>query len=186
MACFISSKTWHRCKISIVSVWAFRRRPFKRKFCLSEHGRWMIRTLSHLLVVKNELQKVIQYRKTYKWKNLGTQHSKFSKDLKVILLCHFIINCEGKTLQVKMVLAWILFKWIIFPDFRHLHFSHSDKNIKLSHNMIISLFISAHSHHVIWHLANFSKFNEVVVLNLYSQNQGFFPPSQKFVSRILI
>lgn len=44
----------------------------------------MISTLSHLIVVKNELQKVIQYRKTYKWKNLGTQHSKFSKDLKVI------------------------------------------------------------------------------------------------------
>ncbi|KAB5546511.1 hypothetical protein PHYPO_G00072940 [Pangasianodon hypophthalmus] len=36
-------------------------------------------------VVKNELQKVIQYRKTYKWKNLGTQHSKFSKDLKMAI-----------------------------------------------------------------------------------------------------
>ncbi|KAK3518994.1 hypothetical protein QTP70_016186 [Hemibagrus guttatus] len=36
-------------------------------------------------VVKNELQKVIQYRKTYKWKNLGTQHSKFSKDLKTAI-----------------------------------------------------------------------------------------------------
>ncbi|KAM9445963.1 uncharacterized protein Hap1MRO34_024664 [Clarias gariepinus] len=36
-------------------------------------------------VVKNELQKVIQYRKTYKWKNLGIQHSKFSKDLKMAI-----------------------------------------------------------------------------------------------------
>ncbi|XP_060749446.1 uncharacterized protein LOC132861857 isoform X3 [Tachysurus vachellii] len=36
-------------------------------------------------VVKNELQKVIQYRKTYKWKNLGAQHSKLSKDLKMAI-----------------------------------------------------------------------------------------------------
>ncbi|TSL61285.1 Cerebellin-4 [Bagarius yarrelli] len=36
-------------------------------------------------VVKNELQKVIQYRKTYKWKNVGTQHFKFSKDLKIAI-----------------------------------------------------------------------------------------------------
>ncbi|XP_053499137.1 protein diaphanous homolog 3 isoform X1 [Ictalurus furcatus] len=36
-------------------------------------------------VVKNELQKVIQYRKTYKRKNLGSQHSKFSKDLKIAI-----------------------------------------------------------------------------------------------------
>ncbi|GAA6107004.1 formin-H isoform X1 [Tachysurus ichikawai] len=36
-------------------------------------------------VVKNELQKVIQYRKTYKWKNLGAQDSKLSKDLKTAI-----------------------------------------------------------------------------------------------------
>ncbi|KAL6483408.1 hypothetical protein MHYP_G00082800 [Metynnis hypsauchen] len=36
-------------------------------------------------VVKNELQKVIQYRKTYKGKNLGSQHSKFTKDLKLAI-----------------------------------------------------------------------------------------------------
>ncbi|XP_066528405.1 uncharacterized protein [Hoplias malabaricus] len=36
-------------------------------------------------VVKNELQKVIQYRKTYKGKNTGIQHSKFSKDLKLAI-----------------------------------------------------------------------------------------------------
>ncbi|KAI4874370.1 hypothetical protein NFI96_017453, partial [Prochilodus magdalenae] len=36
-------------------------------------------------VVKNELQKVIQYRKTYKGKNLGSRHSKFTKDLKLAI-----------------------------------------------------------------------------------------------------
>ncbi|KAF7696118.1 formin-like protein 16 isoform X1 [Silurus meridionalis] len=36
-------------------------------------------------VVKNELRKVIQYKKTYKWKNLGSQYSKFSTDLKMAI-----------------------------------------------------------------------------------------------------
>ncbi|XP_062397032.1 formin-H [Sardina pilchardus] len=36
-------------------------------------------------VVKNELQKVLQYRKTYRKKNPISQHSKFSKDLKAAI-----------------------------------------------------------------------------------------------------
>ncbi|KAL1020596.1 hypothetical protein UPYG_G00002190 [Umbra pygmaea] len=36
-------------------------------------------------VLKNELQKVIQYRKTYKRRNQGDQHQKFSKDLKMAI-----------------------------------------------------------------------------------------------------
>ena len=34
-------------------------------------------------VLKNELQKVIQYRKTSKKRNAGAHHPNFSKDLKV-------------------------------------------------------------------------------------------------------
>lgn len=34
-------------------------------------------------VLKNELQKTIQYKKTYKRRNQGDQHPKFFKDLKV-------------------------------------------------------------------------------------------------------
>lgn len=66
-----------------------------------------------------------------------------------------------------------------FPDFRHLLLKFSNKNVKLNCNMIISLFMSAHNHHVIWHLANFSQFKEAVVLNSFSQNQVFFS-YQKF------
>ncbi|KAL2103840.1 hypothetical protein ACEWY4_000708 [Coilia grayii] len=36
-------------------------------------------------VVKNELQKVLQYRKTYRKKNPISQHPKFSKDLKAAI-----------------------------------------------------------------------------------------------------
>ncbi|XP_047428453.1 formin-like protein 13 [Mugil cephalus] len=36
-------------------------------------------------VLKNELQKVIQYRKTYKKKNVGTHHPNFFKDLKLAI-----------------------------------------------------------------------------------------------------
>ncbi|KAM9504739.1 formin-A-like isoform 1-T1 [Salvelinus alpinus] len=36
-------------------------------------------------VLKNELQKVIQYRKTYKRRNQGEQYPKFSKDLKMTI-----------------------------------------------------------------------------------------------------
>eukprot|EP00063_Salmo_salar_P017101 XP_013991936.1 PREDICTED: formin-A-like [Salmo salar] len=36
-------------------------------------------------VLKNELQKVIQYRKTYKRRNQGAQYPKFSKDLKMTI-----------------------------------------------------------------------------------------------------
>ncbi|XP_056130766.1 formin-H [Lampris incognitus] len=36
-------------------------------------------------VLKNELQKVIQYRKTYKKRNTGDQHLNFSKDLKIAI-----------------------------------------------------------------------------------------------------
>ncbi|XP_018615910.2 formin-like protein 13 [Scleropages formosus] len=39
-------------------------------------------------VLKNELQKVIQYRKTYKRKNQGAQHQKFLRDLKVAIERH--------------------------------------------------------------------------------------------------
>ncbi|XP_019907059.1 formin-E isoform X2 [Esox lucius] len=36
-------------------------------------------------VLKNELQKVIQYRKTYKRRNQGDRHQRFSKDLKMAI-----------------------------------------------------------------------------------------------------
>ncbi|CAB1330041.1 unnamed protein product, partial [Coregonus sp. 'balchen'] len=36
-------------------------------------------------VLKNELQKAIQYKKTYKRRNQGNQHPKFSKDLKMAI-----------------------------------------------------------------------------------------------------
>ncbi|XP_022532929.2 uncharacterized protein LOC111194087 [Astyanax mexicanus] len=51
-------------------------------------------------VLKNELQKVIQYRKTYKGKNLGSQHTKFTKDLKASIekyeadLNHLTKRCD--------------------------------------------------------------------------------------------
>lgn len=35
------------------------------------------------LVLKNELQKAVQYKKTSKKRNAGVQHPNFSKDLKV-------------------------------------------------------------------------------------------------------
>lgn len=43
-------------------------------------------------VLKNELQKVIQYRKTYKRRNQGAQYPKFSKDLKVMKTLFVILR----------------------------------------------------------------------------------------------
>ena len=47
-------------------------------------------------VLKNELQKVIQYRKTSKKRNAGVQHPNFSKDLKVsgriLLVCYLFMR----------------------------------------------------------------------------------------------
>ncbi|XP_041700986.1 protein diaphanous homolog 1-like [Coregonus clupeaformis] len=40
---------------------------------------------AELDVLKNELQKAIQYKKTYKRRNQGNQHPKFSKDLKMAI-----------------------------------------------------------------------------------------------------
>ncbi|XP_023690697.1 uncharacterized protein [Paramormyrops kingsleyae] len=64
-------------------------------------------------VLKNELQKVIQYRKTYKRKNQGTQHQKFMKDLKTAIerissdLSQMTKKCE----EMKKLYADILVKF---------------------------------------------------------------------------
>ncbi|XP_048872202.1 formin-F [Brienomyrus brachyistius] len=64
-------------------------------------------------VLKNELQKVIQYKKTYKRKNQGTQHQKFMKDLKTAIerissdLSQMTKKCE----EMKKLYADILVKF---------------------------------------------------------------------------
>uniref|UniRef100_A0AAR2K700 FH2 domain-containing protein n=1 Tax=Pygocentrus nattereri TaxID=42514 RepID=A0AAR2K700_PYGNA len=72
-------------------------------------------------VVKNELQKVIQYRKTYKGKNLGSQHSKFTKDLKLAIekyeadLYQLTKRCEEmrKLYTDILVIPELLFQYLL-------------------------------------------------------------------------
>ncbi|KAJ8369838.1 hypothetical protein SKAU_G00098660 [Synaphobranchus kaupii] len=64
-------------------------------------------------VLKNELQKVVQYKKTQKVKNQGAQHHKFSKDLKTAIerysadLSQLTKKCE----EMKKLYADVLVKF---------------------------------------------------------------------------
>ncbi|KAL4623744.1 formin-like protein 13 [Arapaima gigas] len=74
--------------------------------------------LSHLPVLKNELQKVIQYRKTYKRKNQGPQHQKFLKDLKMATERHSsdLSQMTRKCEDMKKLYSDILVKFGESPE----------------------------------------------------------------------
>nr|XP_015220046.1 PREDICTED: formin-like protein 13 isoform X1 [Lepisosteus oculatus] len=64
-------------------------------------------------VLKNELQKIIQYKKAYKPKNQGNQHPKFCEDLKIVIrkykadLSHLTKKCD----EMKKLYSDILVKF---------------------------------------------------------------------------
>ncbi|KAG7472064.1 hypothetical protein MATL_G00104550 [Megalops atlanticus] len=90
-------------------------------------------------VLKNELQKVIQYKKTHKKKNQGAQHPKFLKDLKAAIerydadLSQLTKKCEEmKKLYADVLMKFgeppeqdsqELFGWVcsFISDFRKIH-----------------------------------------------------------------
>ncbi|KAG9339239.1 hypothetical protein JZ751_023935 [Albula glossodonta] len=75
-------------------------------------------TMCHLPVLKNELQKVVQYKKTYKPKNHGVQNPKFAKDLKMAIeryntdLSQLTKRCE----EMKKLYADVLVRFGELPE----------------------------------------------------------------------
>lgn len=65
-------------------------------------------TLCYLSVVKNEFQKVMQYRKAHKRKNALNQQPKFFKDLKVIYI--LFMHCFNMHLNKQITQRSITIK----------------------------------------------------------------------------
>lgn len=65
------------------SIWFLKRLLFQRSNVTRDYWRCVCVCVCAASVLKNELRKVIQYRKASKKRNAGGQPSTFSKDLKV-------------------------------------------------------------------------------------------------------